>query len=76
MTNQKFSLGDKVYHKSDSSIVWVIERIEKDEAYCSTLNGETKELKKERFSLVSLEKIDDKGSDRIIFGDSPNRHRW
>ena len=76
--NTEFNLGDKVYHKSNSSIIWVIERIEKEknEAHCSTLDGVTKELKRERFALITLNRVDERGNGGIIFGRTPNKHSW
>lgn len=56
MNNTTFNLGDKVFHKSDPLTIWIIEKIDNNEAYCSTLNNATKELKKEKFDLVTLEK--------------------
>lgn len=84
MTNQQkqkgFNIGDKVYHRSDSSIIWVIEKIEKDEAYCSTVIKETAELKKEKFALITLAKINESGNGSFIFGiydnEKKNRNRW
>jgi len=77
--NIEFNAGDRVYHKSDSSIIWVIERIEKEksEAHCSTLNGSTKELKRERFALITLAKVEEeKPRETIIFGTPRNRHSY
>lgn len=76
MSTNEFKSGDKVYHKSDSSTIWVIEYIEKDEAFCSTLNLQTKKKLKEAFSLVTLVKISDMGNGGVIFGNSRNRNSW
>lgn len=76
MNNLEFNLGDKVYHKSDSSIIWVIENIENEEAYCSTLDIVTKKIQKEKFALLTLGKINDNGNGGIITGNSKNPHRW
>ena len=76
MSTIEFKAGDKVYHKSDSSTIWVIEYIEKEEAFCSTLNPQTKEKHKESFSFFSLVKTSDDGNGGIIFGNYKNRNRW
>lgn len=52
--------GDKVYHKSLTNVIWVIDKIENGEAYCSTLNKETLEKKTQSFALTSIEKVNDK----------------
>jgi hypothetical protein len=74
----KINVGDKVYHKSDSSTVWVVEKLgrENKEAHCSTLDSETKKLIKERFLVVTLGKINEEGSSRIVFGGSRNKHSY
>lgn len=51
-----FKVGDDVFHKSNSTIKWVIEKIDNNEAYCSTIIKGTIEQKKEVFSLTSIEK--------------------
>lgn len=76
MSAMEFKPGDKVYHKSDSSTVWVIEDIEKEEAFCSTLDPQTKAKLKESFPIVTLVKINDSGNGGIIIGNSRNRYRW
>lgn len=72
MSDEEFKPGDKVYHRSNSSIVWVIEKIEKGEAYCSTLLKGTAELKKGKFLLTTLAKINKRRNGGIIFGVSDN----
>ncbi len=52
----KFSIGDCIYHKSNSRIKWVIERIDNDDIYCSTVLKDTLEQKKEVFLYSSVEK--------------------
>lgn len=54
MSNLK--VGDKVFHKSNTGIIWIVERIDGNEAYCTTIISETLEHKKESFTLTSLEK--------------------
>lgn len=80
MSEKVFNIGDKVYHRSDSSIIWVIEKIEKDEAYCSTLIKGTAELKKEKFNLTTLAKVNESGNGGFIFGiydnEKKNRNKW
>lgn len=51
-----FKIGDSIFHKSNSTIKWIIESIDNNEAYCSTVIKETLEQKKEVFSLTSIEK--------------------
>lgn len=49
-------IGDNVFHKSNPTIAWTIEKIENNEAFCSTLMKDTYEQKKVIFSLTSIEK--------------------
>jgi len=42
----EFKIGDNIFHKSNSTIVWTIEKIENNEAVCSTLVKDTYEQKK------------------------------
>lgn len=56
MNNTEFKIGDKIYHASNSSVYWIIEKIENNEAFCSTLIKETLEQKKEKFTLTSIKK--------------------
>lgn len=56
MDKLNFNIGDKVIHKSDSSVIWIIERFDGDEVYCSTLLKDTKKQNKEKFALTSIEK--------------------
>lgn len=51
-----FKIGDNIFHKSNSTIKWVIERIDENEVYCSTIIKETLEQKKDVFALTSIEK--------------------
>jgi hypothetical protein len=66
MEKIELKVGDKVFHKSDYTVIWVIERIDDSEVFCSTLLKESKKLLKENFSLVSIEKVDDKSPSIII----------
>jgi len=47
--------GDKVYHKANTRIYWIIEKIENGEAFCSTLNDQLEKITA-TFSLISIEK--------------------
>lgn len=58
MDKMEFTIGEKVCHKSNSTIIWIIERIEGDEAYCSTLLKNTLVQKKEKFALTSIKKYE------------------
>ncbi|WP_341216381.1 hypothetical protein [uncultured Wocania sp.] len=49
-------IGDNIFHKSNSSIAWTVEKIENDKVFCSTLIKETLEQKKEIFLMTSIEK--------------------
>lgn len=60
-----FKIGDEIFHKSNPTIKWVIERIDNNEAYCSTIIKETLEHKKEIFTLTSIEKC---AEPKIIIG--------
>jgi hypothetical protein len=51
-----FKIGDEIFHKSNPTIKWIIERINETEIYCSTLMKETLEHKKEVFTVTSIEK--------------------
>jgi len=51
-----FKIGDNIFHKSNSTVKWVVERIDENEAYCSTIIKDTLEQKKEVFALTSIEK--------------------
>lgn len=75
MTEKKFVPGDKVYHRSDSSIIWVVEEVIGDEVRCSTMNKNTLELKRAKFNEATLSKISNKGGG-IFFGKSNNPYRY
>jgi hypothetical protein len=51
-----FKIGDEIFHKSNASIKWIIERISDNEVYCSTVIKDTLEQKKEAFAITSIEK--------------------
>lgn len=51
-----FKIGDEIYHKSNPTIKWIIEKIDNNEIYCSTVVKETLEQKKEIFTVTSIEK--------------------
>jgi hypothetical protein len=73
MDKMEFKIGDKVIHKSNSSVFWIIERFEDDEAYCSTILKDTKEQKKEKFALTSIEKYE---RPQISFGSNRRINHW
>ena len=52
-------VGDLVYNKTLPTTRWIIEKIEDGQALCSTVIKETLEKKEEKFSIISLEKIDE-----------------
>lgn len=58
MNKPDIKVGDKIVHKSNKSVVWIVEEVEKDEVYCSTLLKDTKEQKREKFVLTSIEKYE------------------
>lgn len=51
-----FKIGDEIFHKSNSSIKWIVERISDNEVYCSTIIKETLEQKREVFAITSIQK--------------------
>ena len=57
----EISTGDKIYHKSTPNIIWVVEKIKDNEAYCSTLIPETCEKKEAKFLLPTIAKVTDSG---------------
>lgn len=73
MDKKEFQIGDKIIHKSNSSVIWIIERIENNEAYCSTLLKDTKEQKKEKFILTSISHY---SPPKIRFGTSSRRGNY
>ncbi|MBW8334255.1 MAG: hypothetical protein K0M40_19715 [Prolixibacteraceae bacterium] len=66
MTESKFKVGDRVFHKSDFTVIWVIERINETEAFCSTLLKDSKKLVKENLSLNSIVQVEDNSATLII----------
>lgn len=60
-----YKIGDCVYHKSNPTIVWIIEKIENNKAFCSTIIKGSNEYKEEIFELTSIMKCDEQ---RIIVG--------
>lgn len=54
----ELKIGDRIYHKSNASIIWIIETINENEVYCSTVLQDTFEQKKELFSLTSIAKYE------------------
>lgn len=76
MTEKKFAPGDKVYHRSQPSIIWIVEEVIEDEVRCSTMNKGTLELKKAKFNAVTLTKVSSKGGGAILFGKFNNPRRY
>lgn len=68
-----FKIGDKIFHKSNSSIKWIVERIDNNEVYCSTVIKETLEQKKETFAITSIEKC---AEPKIIVGKRTRDNYW
>lgn len=54
MNNLK--IGDNIFHKSNSTIAWTVEKIENNEVFCSTVIKDTYEHKTAIFALTSIEK--------------------
>lgn len=53
---EEFKIGDEVFHKSNSSIKWIIEKVFDQEIHCSTLIKETLEYREEVFSVTSIQR--------------------
>ena len=70
-----FKIGDEIYHKSDPSIIWIIERINENEneIYCSKVVKETLEKKEISFSINSIAK---RVIPTIIFNKRSRRSDW
>lgn len=68
-----FKIGDEIFHKSNSSIKWIVERINGEEIYCSTVIKETLEQKKEVFMVTSIEKC---AEPRAIVGKRNRNNYW
>ncbi|MES1181408.1 MAG: hypothetical protein ABUL44_01305, partial [Flavobacterium sp.] len=72
-----FEPGDEVYHLSDSSIIWIVEKVVNDDIFCSTLIRETREQKKEKFAKVTLAKKNKgKGFDGIVLSSKTRRNHY
>lgn len=56
-----FKIGDDIFHRSNSSIKWIIERIDNNEVYCSMITKDTLEQKKEVFAMTSIQKCAEPG---------------
>ena len=69
----ELKIGDKIFHKSNSSIVWIVERINENEVYCSTVIKETLEQKKGTFNITSIEKC---GEPRVYIAKRTRDNRW
>ena len=59
MDNTDLKIGDKIYHLSNSRVAWVVEKIEHNLVFCSTLMINTLEQRKENFLITSIKKIVD-----------------
>lgn len=68
-----FQIGDQVFHKSNSSIVWIVESVTETEVYCSTVIKETLEQKKETFAITSIKKC---AEPRAIISRSTRSNHW
>ncbi len=53
---EQLKIGDQVFHRSNYTIVWVVESISDQHAVCSTVVSETLEQKKQTFLMSSLDK--------------------
>lgn len=75
MDIKDIKIGDEIFHKSNSTIKWIVERIHdgENEVYCSTVVKETFEQKKETFAITSIEKC---AEPTITFSNRTNRNRW
>lgn len=69
----EFKIGDQIFHKSNSSVKWIIERISGNDIYCSTVMKETLEQKKEVFTKTSIEKC---AEPQIIIGKRTRNNFW
>ncbi len=76
MSNIEFNPGDKVFHKSDYTTIWIIEMIEENEVFCSTLLKDSKKLIKEKFSPTSIEKVETNSNPIFIGNKTRNNHFW
>ncbi|MEN5195546.1 hypothetical protein [Sphingobacterium faecium] len=68
---EEFKIGDEVFHKSDSTQKWVIEKIDDDKVFCSTLVKETLKQVTNTFLKTSIKKC---ASPSITFGSSSRRN--
>jgi len=66
MSEIKIVPGDKVYHLTLTSVAWVVEKIEDDLVTCSTLVKDTLELRRQKFAISSVQKIQDWSPSDII----------
>jgi len=73
MSENSFKEGDKIFHKSNPSIAWIIEKIEGNDAVCSTVISETLEYKKHKFSIMSIEKC---ATNTVIVGGRKKRNNY
>jgi hypothetical protein len=67
----EFQPGDKIFHKANPRVFWIIERIDNDEASCSNLNDKLEKITN-IFSLISIEKY--KFQPTITFSPKRNNH--
>lgn len=69
----KFEIGECIYHKSNSGVKWVVERIDNDDIYCSTIIKDTLEQKKEVFFASSIEKCAKPGPRSSVISSNTRR---
>ncbi len=69
---ENINVGDKIYHKSNYSVIWVVEKITEEGVHCSTVIKETFEQKKETFAITSIEKY----SSSPIYISKPKRNNF
>ena len=75
MNNIEYKLGDRIFHKSDYTTIWIIEEIDDKEVICSTLLKDTKKLIKEKFSFTSIEKVET-NSNPIFIGNKGRENHF
>jgi hypothetical protein len=68
-----FKIGDEIFHKSNSTIKWIVESVNENEVYCSTVMKETFEQKKEVFAITSIKKCSEP---KIIVGRQTRNNHW
>lgn len=69
----EFEIGDNIFHKSNPTIVWTIEKIDNNDVTCSTLVKDSYELKKAIFTMSSIEKC---AKPRITMGNITRKNHY